>query len=328
MLKQQPLTYETAAIIIQKSYRGFFFRKTFRQYKQRLHIQMLCFLQQIELINNDFFTKIVRTNYCVPFKSIESIGQVQLIQKQSNKLFQHLFPPPPPLPLPMKFENFSPVVSRSLESVQIPPPPLPSALLFSSNRSPSPVSKFAQVRDIFARAEAATSIITHHASPIRNPVLSNIISSHTIPSIERSRSPKAASVFNAVQEYQRQHIHHPQQIPKRFIQLNHNGSASANRSPNIGALRSRSITNSNPNNNKLLNKQQSFSAYSTSSPQLQLKSISRVSESFEEKISGRISIYLATISFDSTEKCFSSFTPQNRSRFKHWTYIKQTSIIY
>ncbi len=281
----KPLTCEEAAVIIQKSYRGFRCRKTFHLYQQRLNIQMLCFIQQIELINNDFFTKIVRTNYCVPLKSIETINHSHGNLKQSNKILQHLFPPPPPLPLPSKFENFSPRHSDSINALSNAPPapilPPSSVLSFTSRTSPSrhqylsasppsPVSKFAQVRDIFARAEAA-----HHSNSLKNPTISNIISSHTIPSIERSRSPKAASVLNAVQEYQRQHINNHQPIFKRFVQLSNSGPSSANRSPNIGALRSRGIGNVPPNNNKLSNKP-SLSAYSTSSPQQQLKSISRV----------------------------------------------------
>ena len=277
-MKKEPLTYEKAATIIQKFYRGFFFRKTLSLYKQRFNIQMLCFLQQLELINNDFFTKIVRTNYCVPLKSIESTN---FTGKSSTKLLQHLFPPPPPppLPLPNKFENFSPTISRQVEPVHVIPTPVPPLVNSPrqqqfmstprSNRSPSPVSKFAQVRDIFARAEATTSI------PMKNLIVSNLISSHTIPSIERTRSPKAASVLNAVQEYQRQHINNHQPMFKRFIPLANSGPASANRSPNISAIRPRAMGHVSANNNKLINKS-SLSAYSTSSPQLQLKSITRV----------------------------------------------------
>jgi hypothetical protein len=251
---------------------------------------MLCFLQQIELINNDFFTKIVRTNYCVSLKSIESINHLQGNYKQSNRHSQHLFPPPPPLPLPLpsKFENNSPRYSDSINALSSNPPSTlilpslsnlsvtsrvsPARHQFLPESSPSPVSKFAQVRDIFARAEAA-----HHSNPIKNPIISNIISSHTIPSIERSRSPKSASVFNAVQEYQRQHLNNHQPMFKRFIPLSNSGPASANRSPNIGILRSRGLSHANSNNNKL-NTKPSLSAYSTSSPQQQLKSISRVIE--------------------------------------------------
>jgi hypothetical protein len=265
---------------------------------------MLCFLQQIELINNDFFTKIVRTNYCVPLKSIESTTPHSHINnKQSNKLFQHLFPPPPPLPLPKPSENFSPLLSRHSDSsnpIRIPinsssappppaPPPLPSALSFPSRSSsshhhliltsPSPpttsVSKFAQVRDIFARAEATTSVKNYHSIPTKN----HIISSHTIPSIEQCRSPKSASVLNAVQEYQRQHINNHQPAVRRFVQSGNNAISNANRSPNIGGLRSRGI---GLNNNKLQTKP-SLSAYTTSSPQPQPKSISRVIKSLPEE---------------------------------------------
>ncbi|CAF5092701.1 unnamed protein product, partial [Rotaria magnacalcarata] len=97
-LTRKPLTELTAAIVIQKCYRGFHFRKACSLYKQRLNIQMLCFLQQVELLNNDFFIKTVRTNYCVPLKSIESMTHNH--KQSNNKIVQHLFPPPPPLPLP------------------------------------------------------------------------------------------------------------------------------------------------------------------------------------------------------------------------------------
>jgi len=291
-LKRKPLTYETAAIIIQKSYRGFHFRKTFQIYKQRLNIQMLCFIQQIELISNDFFTKIVRTNYCVPLKSIESTTtNSHNNHKQSNKLFQHLFPPPPPLPLPSTCEIFSPLLSRHSDSsnpARLPintssipvPPPLPSALSFPLRSSPSrhqliltsssPTSsgsKFAQVRDIFARAEtASTPVITHHSIPIKNPILS----------IEQTSNSKSVTVLNAVQEYQRQHINIHQPVSKRFIQLGNNPISNVNRSPNIGGLRSRGIGHINFNNNNKLQNKQNLPAYVTSSPQQQSKSITRV----------------------------------------------------
>jgi hypothetical protein len=300
-LKHKPLTYETAAILIQKSYRGFRFRKFFHLYKQRLNMQMLCFLQQIELINNDFFTKVVRTNYCVPFKSIESTTNNHINNKQSNKLFQHLFPPPPPLPLPSTCEIFSPLLSRHSDSsnpARLPintssipvPPPLPSALSFPLRSSPSrhqliltsssPTSsgsKFAQVRDIFARAEtASTPVITHHSIPIKNSIPSNITSSHIIPSIEQTSNSKSITVLNAVQEYQRQHINIHQPVSKRFIQLGNNPISNVNRSPNIGGLRSRGIGHINFNNNNKLQNKQNLPAYVTSSPQQQSKSITRV----------------------------------------------------
>ena len=93
---KKPTTDEDAALIIQKSFRGFRCRKSFSVYKQRLDVQTLCFLQQIELINQDFYTKIVRTNYCVPMKSIESPPAAKVFSKSISSLF----PPPPPLPLP------------------------------------------------------------------------------------------------------------------------------------------------------------------------------------------------------------------------------------
>ena len=71
---KSPIDHETAAIIIQKCYRGFFVRKAFYRYRQRLNTQILCFLQQIELISIDFFTKIVKTNYSVSYKPIENLS--------------------------------------------------------------------------------------------------------------------------------------------------------------------------------------------------------------------------------------------------------------
>jgi hypothetical protein len=276
---------------------------------------MLCFIQQIELISNEFFTKIVRTNYCVPLKSIESTATTTNSHnnnKQLNKLFQHLFPPPPPLPLPLPstFEKFSPLLSRHSDlsnsnRIQIntssvpppppppappppPPPPPPSAssfpsrstsfrqhLILTSPSSTPPISKFAQVRDIFARAEAAISVPTHHSIPTKNLIPSNITSSHTIPSIEQSRSPKPATVLNAVQEYQRQHINNHPPASKRFAQLGNSAILNVNRSPNIGGFRSRAIGNVGLNNNKLQNKQ-SLSGFTTSSLQQQTKTITRV----------------------------------------------------
>jgi hypothetical protein len=296
-LRKKPLTYETAAIRIQKYYRGFLFRKTLQLYKQRLNIQMLCFLQQVELINNDLFTKVVRTNYCVPSKSIESTTNPHINNKQSNKLFQHLFPPPPPLPLPSTFEVFSPLLSRRFDAMKIPIPtpplPPPSVLPFTSrsppsrhhflstsrsNRSPSPassVSKFAQVRDIFARATATTSAVIHHSIPIKNPISSKIISSHSVSSIEQCQSPKSVTVLNAVQEYQKQHIKNHQSVYKRFAQLGNGAISNVNRSPNMGGVRPRGMGYMGFNNNKLQHKQ-SFCAYSVSSPQQQSKPIIRV----------------------------------------------------
>jgi hypothetical protein len=198
---------------------------------------MLCFLQQIDLINNDFYIKTVRTNYCVPFKSITN-------SHINNK---HFFPPPPPLPL-------HPDVSI------LPSSRHPLMLTSRSNRSPSPtlsISKFAQVRDKFARAEVVTASI---------PIKTSTPCLPTIPSLEKTRSPQSLTVLNAVQEYQRQHINNHQPAFKRFTQIN-NG----NRSPNIAALRSRGIAP----NNKFPNKP-SLPAYVTSSPKQPAKPITRV----------------------------------------------------
>lgn len=249
-LIKKPRTYETAAIIIQKSYRGFRFRKAYFHYKQRLNVQMLCFLQQIELINNDFFTKVVRTNYCVPLKSIESTKTNYLNNKQTNKFIQHLFPPPPS-PIPITIPSI--------------PPPL----------SPS-ISKFAQVRDIFARAESAVIPQQHIPIKSHNPPI--VTPLNTIPAIEQSRSPKPVTVLNAVQEYQRQHINIHQPAYKRFTHLNAGAISNVNRSPNIGGLKPRSIGQF-AFNNKSQNKQMP-PMYGTSSPkqqqQQQPKSITRV----------------------------------------------------
>lgn len=253
-------------------------------YKQRLNIQMLCFLQQLELINNDFFTKTVRTNYCVPLKSIESTTNAYLNNKQAYKLLQHLFPPPPPLPLPTTNEIFSPSLPHQSDlsnSIRIHPPS--SALSFPTRSSPSchhtilpcpssPVSKFAQVRDIFARAESTKPIKNHHSIPTKT----HLGSSHIISSIEQCSNSKPANVLNAVQEYQRQHINISQPPYKRFIQVNNNSNV--NRSPNIGALRPRAASHvglNNNNNNKFQHKQ-NLPAYTTPSPQQQIKPITRV----------------------------------------------------
>jgi hypothetical protein len=246
---KKPLTDETAAIIIQKSYRGFRFRKSFYLYKQRLSTQMLCFLQQIDLINNDFFTKIVRTNYCVSSKSIESTINHHI----ETKFTQHLFPPPPLLS-----ELSTPIKNPMISS----PARHHSMLISRSNRSPSPtssVSKFAQVRDIFARAEATTSVPTHHPIPVKinNHISSNPPSSFTTPTIEQ----KSLTVLNAVQEYQRQHINIHQPAFKRFV----SAVTNPNRSPNIAGLRPRGIGQLVLNNHKLQNKQ-NVPAYATSSP--------------------------------------------------------------
>ncbi|CAF2375092.1 unnamed protein product [Rotaria sp. Silwood2] len=304
-LIKKPLTKETAAIIIQKYYRGYIFRKAYYMYKQRLTILMLCFLQQIELLNNDFFTKTVRTNYCVSLKSIETITNNHgNNNKQANKFIQHIFPPPPPLPLPSTCGAFSSPLSHSdsLNPIKIPINsslsssilPLTSRLspihhnlilTCHSNRSPSPtssVSKFAQVRDMFARAQITTSVITHHSNPIKNHIQINTTSSQINTtssqinsSIEQSRSPKSTTVLNAVQEYQRQHINMHQPVAKRFTQLNNGVNSNVNRSSNIGGIRARVIGQSALNNNKLQNKS-NLPAYATSSPKQQPKPIARV----------------------------------------------------
>ena len=245
--------YETAAMVIQKCYRGFIVRKAYSFYRQRFNTQILCFLQQIELISNDFFTKIVKTNYCVPVKSIEPPSINISHHKYAQKFSQFLFPPPPPLPLPSPFTILSPplpppdaptLIKPSIITSAIPLPPPPPALFLATrvspqsrqqsvitNRSPSPstssVSKFAQVRDIFARAEAAGAAIAshHYHHPHHIPIKPHIqsqhssainSSSHPVSSAERSHSPKPATVLNAVQEYQRQHINIHQPVYKRF----------------------------------------------------------------------------------------------------------------
>jgi len=233
-------------LIIQKAYRGYAFRKTFHLYKQRLNVQTLCFLQQIELINNDFCTKIIRTNYSVPLKALESCKQITTAT--TIKLFQHLFPAPLPLPLPKTNE-----ISRPMEIINrttnVPLAPTPTSIaitrqqLIPVNRSPSPVSKFAQVRDIFARAEAPKSIRMKHTF-----------------------TPKPiANVHSAVQEYQKQHIQNQQPNFKRFVQLAPQNTRSRPNPPLTGF-----------NQQKFGNHRVNLPAYVTSSPQQQIKPISRV----------------------------------------------------
>ncbi|CAF1085415.1 unnamed protein product [Adineta ricciae] len=263
---KKPLTPEIAAIRIQKSYRGFRFRKVFHLYEQRLNTQILCFLQQIELINNDFFIKIVRTNYCVPMKSI-------MTSQINNK---HFFPPPPPLPLP------SPLMHSDIPIPILPPPSSfgisparsHSMLTSRSNRSPSPVvfgSKFAQVRDIFARGGGGGGPTT--AAYPSAPIRASLPSLSAIPSLEQTRSPKTVTVLNAVQEYQRQHINNHQSNLKRFTQFHSGVVANLNRSATNGGLRSRN-TGLNNNANKCPVKQ-NLPAYVTSSPKQQPKPITR-----------------------------------------------------
>ncbi|UJR10380.1 hypothetical protein I4U23_014585 [Adineta vaga] len=252
---KEPLTRETAAIRIQKAYRGYRYRKSFYLYVQRLNNQMFCFLQQIELINNDFFMKTVRTNYCVPIKSITT-------SQTNNKHIQHLFPPPPPLPLPSPLIHSDVIVPIHVSSIL----PLPSTFGLSpsrshsmlttrSHRSPSPISSGSKF--------AHTSL----------PTIS------TIPNFEQSRSPKAITVLNAVQEYQRQHINNHQPNSKRFTQFHNGVVANLNRSSTNVNLRSRSVGQNNNNiniinNNRYPNKQ-NLPAYVTSSPKQQPKPITR-----------------------------------------------------
>jgi len=316
--KSKPtFAYETAAIIIQKCYRGFFVRKAFYRYRQRLNTQILCFLQQIELISNDFFTKIVRTNYCVPFKSLDipSINNVHQ-NKYAQKFSQHLFPPPPPLPLPTPFAVLSPPLpppnapisikpSIITSSIALPPPP-PALFLASrhspqsrhqvvvTNRSPSPstpsVTKFAQVRDIFARAEAAAVSNVHHYHhvPIKQPIQNLHPLSHQVSSIEQSRSPKSVTVLDAVQEYQRQHLNNHQPGYKRFGHLggpihyrpmNFNGNNHL-RPRGIGAFISNNINNRPLLQNKQLPPPTATTtitpSFISSSPKQPLKPITRV----------------------------------------------------
>ncbi|CAF4394564.1 unnamed protein product [Rotaria socialis] len=247
-------SYETAAAIIQKCYRGFVVRKAYHIYRQRLNTQILCFLQHIELISNEFFTKTVKTNYSVPFKNLEPRPINMFLNKTfTQRISQYLFPPSPPLPVPSPFSMFSPPLpppdaptlirpSMITSSIALPPPP-PSLFLairpspqarhqvITTNRSPSPptASKFAQVRDIFARAEAAAVAANahnfhshlHHQVPIKThnpnqhiPLINS--SSHQVLPIERNRSPKPVTVLSAVQEYQRQHINANHIGQKRF----------------------------------------------------------------------------------------------------------------
>ena len=143
---QSTFAHETAATIIQKCYRGFIVRKAYYFFQQRLNTQILCFLQQIELISNDFFTKIVKTNYCVPFKSIEPLSiNISYGNRYAQKISQYFFPPPPPLPLPSSFTILSPPlpppdaptsIKPSIIISSIPLPPPPPALFLASRSSP------------------------------------------------------------------------------------------------------------------------------------------------------------------------------------------------
>ncbi|CAF5184693.1 unnamed protein product, partial [Rotaria magnacalcarata] len=159
-----------------------------------------------------------------------------------------------------------------------------SILTSNSNRSPSPtqsISKFAQVRDIFARAEVTTSVTTHNNNnnAIKNHISINSTTSQTIPCVEQCRSPKATTVLNAVQEYQRQHINVHQPAFKRFGQFNHSIIANTNRSSNINGARIRPSGPNSLNNNKLQNKP-NIPAYATSSPKQLPKSIPKVNTNY------------------------------------------------
>ncbi|CAF3490687.1 unnamed protein product [Adineta steineri] len=326
-----PSNFDIAATIIQKCYRGFIVRKAFFLYQQRLSTQILCFLQQIELISNDFFTKIVKTNYCAPFKSIDCLPINSFHNnKYVQKFSQYLFPPPPPLPLPSPFIISSPPlpppheptsIKPSMITSSIPLPPPPPALFLASrssprsrhqpiitnqsNRSPSPlssssISKFAQVRDIFARAEAASANShhyhhhQHHHIPLKNPIQTQHLSSnntttHQVLSIDQTRSPKPITVLDAVQEYQKQHLNNHQPGYKRFGHLGGGGGIHNNRPLNFNGnnyLKPRGIASfiSNNNNKPLLQKKQTppaiIPSYILSSPkqhQQPLKPITRES---------------------------------------------------
>jgi len=218
----------------------------------------------------------------------------------------------PPLPPPDAPTSIKPSMITS--SIPLPPPP-PALFLASrpsprsrhpliitnqSNRSPSPlssssVSKFAQVRDIFARAEAAAVSVAnshhyhHHHIPIKNHIQNQHSSSinsssHQIPIIEQSSSPKPLTVLDAVQEYQKQHINIHQPGYKRFSHL---GGGVYNRPINFNAnncLKPRGIGAFISNNTKplLQNKQTPPSVlpnYVSSSPKQlhhQSKPITRV----------------------------------------------------
>jgi hypothetical protein len=299
--------YETAAIVIQKCFRGFIIRKAYQLYRQRLHTQFQCFFQQIELISNEFFTRVVKTNFCTPMKSVACSSaympqQMKYAQKMAHCLFPLLplsqrLPSPLPIgitspPLPPPDAPTTIKVSTVTSSIPLPPP---APALFLSSRpspqsrhpliavpqlhrssSPSPsspiVSKFAQVRDMFARAEAVATGSQHHhhhhhhhqaahhhqyiptkAHPMASILSStNNLSSHPAPSIERTLSPRPVTVLNAVQEYQKQHIKIHQPAHKRFNHLAGVTGALHHRPTNINGnicLRARNTVPLNVNNN-------------------------------------------------------------------------------
>lgn len=228
-------------------------------------MQMLCFLQQIELVNNDFYPKLVRTNYCVPMKSIETFTNlpvfptpthVPMISKQIQKTFSYLFPPPPPLPLPSPLSEMTTApktneISNSSNTFQLP--------RSTVHRSPSPLrtsSKFALVRDMFARgggsgggsatAGSSSGLMTNPTKHMFTSMSNH--SSQGTPAFETSRSPKMnTTVLNAVQEYQRQHINNRQSaLAKKFAHL----GVTSHRSATTNNL-FRAKANNNPIQNKL-----------------------------------------------------------------------------
>lgn len=188
----------------------------------------------------------------------------------------------------------------------LPPPPpalfLPSRAspqsrhqVIVTNRSPSPstssISKFAQVRDIFARAEAAASSSSnshHHYHPPpplhhqQIPIKNSTQNSHQVPPIERARSPKSGTVLDIVQEYQRQYINNHQPAYKRFAHLgggNPNRPLSFNGNSHIKPRGIGSFITNNINNKSLLqNKQPPTvpSNFITSSSKQPAKPITRV----------------------------------------------------
>jgi len=371
--KSNPLYgYDAAATIIQKCVRGFLVRKSFHRFEQRLNTQILCFLQQIDLISSEFFNKIVKTNYFVPTKSLETSS---FNHKYAQKFSQYLFPPPPPLPVPSLSSSSGVILSPPLpppnaptsikpaiipSSIVLPPPP-PALILAARptpqsrhsaanhNRSPSPssvssASKFAQVRDIFARAEVAPTVHRHHV-PIKQPAPQQ--THYVAPLIERGRSPaKSNTVLDAVQEYQRQHIHNPQAVYKRFAHLGGGGgggglghSRPANFSGNSG-IKPRGIAAFISNNkpilqNKhhphqsqlqspvlpppppLLTQSSVMSNYISSSPRQSLKPVSRVI-----KIENLFLFRAFTSCFlDNCSETFESFFLKRTVRHQRFRYI-------
>jgi hypothetical protein len=240
-LTSKPRTNDAAARIIQKSFRGYRSRKVLSNYKQRLHMQTHCFLQQIEFVNHDFYTRHVRTNYCVTRKSIDSLCHSPLTDHQFKPLVKTCFLMPTPLPLPSLFANAPNVNETCRATVQT------SAVRLHARRSTSPLpstSKFAQVREMFARAQPtglSCSIPTKTSLPSVN------LSAVVVPSTEivECTSPKATTVLHAVQEYQRQHIRIHSMASKRFTPVCTNNRIHGQRAMPFVAFRARSQTSSN-----------------------------------------------------------------------------------